>query len=425
MVSKPSQFGPIQRRLLWANVVVFGLVLGGFAIALRTSFTYALRQQQQAQLQTLGRSATAVAEWENGQLELESDDLAETAILTNTQGVQWFSAEGDLIDQIGTIHPADSVTLGQERLLIVTETDEGDPIQALTQTVTSPGGESIYVRVSQSLVPYNSTVQQFDRGLGMCSLVALVISALGVVWLNRQAMRPIEASFERLRQFTADASHELRNPIMAITSNAEVALRYPDGMRPDDKETLESIVNAADQMAHLTQDLLLLTRLDENVVAERTATDLSQLLTDLIRLYKSQAKNNNITLQAELATNLMLLGHAPHLTQAFTNLLQNALRYTPKDGTVTVRSGQNAEGLFVAIEDTGIGIASEDIPKIFDRFWRADQARTAAAGGAGLGLSIVMAIIESHGGSIDVRSQPGKGSCFTVRLPVASLHQKL
>lgn len=421
MVSNPklSQFGPIQRRLLWANVMVFGLVLGGFAIALRTSFTYILRQQQQAQLQALSRSAAAVVEWDNGQLEIESDDLAEAAILTNTQGVQWFSAEGELIDQIGTTHPIDSVALGQERLLLVTETAEQEPIQSLSQPVTSPEATPIYVRVSQSLVPYNTTVQQFDRGLGIGSLVALGISALGVLWLNRQAMRPIEASFERLRQFTADASHELRNPIMAITSNAEVALRYPDGMRPDDKETLEAIVNAADQMAHLTQDLLLLTRLDQNVAAEQTSIDLSQLLTDLVRLYQPQAQNNNIALQTKLTPNLMWRGHETHLTQAFTNLLQNALRYTPEGGTVTVRSGQNAEGRFVAIEDTGIGIASEDIPKIFDRFWRADQARTAAAGGSGLGLSIVMAIIDSHGGSIDVRSQPGKGSCFTIRLPVA------
>ena len=425
----PSQFGPIQRRLLWANVLVFGLVLGGFAIALRTTFTVTLRQQQQAQLQALSRSAAAVVEWDDDQLEIESDDLAETAILANTQGVQWFTADGQLIDQLGTIHPTEKISTAVSahagHLNEVTQTVGAIPIQSLTQTVaperkTANTTDIIYIRVSQSLVPYHTTLQQLDRGLGIGSFVALGMSAFGVLWLNRQAMRPIETSFDRLRQFTADASHELRNPIMAITSNAEVALRYPDGMRIDDKETLETIMNAAEQMAHLTQDLLLLTRLDQQLPIERVPVDLSKLLADLVRLYQPQAQQNTIKIQTQIAPQLSLTGHAPHLIQAFTNLLQNALRYTPPNGTVTVSSQQTIEGVRVTIQDTGIGIAPENISKIFDRFWRVDQARNAASGGSGLGLSIAQAIIRSHNGTITVRSQPGEGSSFTVHLPINS-----
>ncbi|MEO1593038.1 MAG: HAMP domain-containing sensor histidine kinase [Cyanobacteria bacterium J06632_22] len=423
------QFGPIQRRLLWANVMVFGLVLGGFAIALRTAFTYTLRQQQHAQLQALSRSAAAVAEWENGQIEVDSDDLAETALLTSTQGVQWFTAEGELIDQLGTVHPPEKISkvhsANADSLSPETTTVRAIPLQSLTQTVTPQGEpthttEVIYVRVSQSLAPYHTTLRQLDRGLGIGSLVALGISAVGVLWLNRQAMGPIEASFDRLRQFTADASHELRNPIMAITSNAEFALRYPDGMRADDKETLEAIMNAAEQMTDLTQDLLLLTRLDQHVSIERTPVDLSQLLTNLIRLYQPQAQNKIIDVRTQIAPNLSLMGHAPQLVQAFTNLLQNALRYTPSGGTITVSSGQTPEGIWIAVQDTGIGIAPENIPQIFDRFWRADQARSAVSGGSGLGLPIAQAVIQSHGGTLDVSSQFGKGSCFTVHLPADS-----
>lgn len=406
-------FRKIRRQLLLSNVLVFALVLGGFAIAIRTTFTYNLRQQQTQQLRALARGALALVEVEqDGTLEIDSYETSSQVLVSPTQGVEWLDLQGQVLDQLGDVHPAAPL---ETRTEINHYTDPA-PIQSLTLTVASEGQPIAYIRANQSLAPYNVTVEQFDLGLGIGVLVALSISGIGGLWLNRQAMRPIESSFNQLRQFTADASHELRNPIMAITSNAEVALKYDDGMRQDDKETLNVIVNAAEQMTHLTQDLLLLSRLDKQVATETTQINLTELLENLIRLYRPQADEKQITLKAQVQPNLVIEGNTSMLIRAFTNLIQNALRYTLNQGSVAIKGWQKADQLWVSIEDNGVGIAPENIDKIFDRFWRADKARTHASGGSGLGLSITQAIIQNHGGTIEVQSQVDQGSRFIVCL---------
>ena len=278
-----------------------------------------------------------------------------------------------------------------------------------------------YVRASQSLEELDENLRRLDWGLGSGIVMALILSSIGGVWLTRQAMRPIEESFERLKQFTADASHELRSPLMVIKSNVSVALKYPDGMRSTDAEKFDAIASATNQMTHLTEDLLLLARTDKVAVPDRQPINVTQVLEQLVELYQPQAQIKQITLRAYLVKSAFVLGDAAQLIRLFTNLIVNALHYTSEQGTVEVTLNRAGQSLVVDVNDTGVGIAPKHLERVFDRFWRADQSRSHWDGGSGLGLAIAQSIAQSHGGTIAVISQAGVGSCFTVRLPTGSL----
>jgi signal transduction histidine kinase len=170
-------------------------------------------------------------------------------------------------------------------------------------------------------------------------------------------------------------------------------------------------------MTHLTEDLLFLARTEQTPRQERKPVDLEELLDSLVQLYTPQAKERRINLKAYLTNHLYLLGEPIQLNRLFSNLIENALKYTVEGGKVEIRISREGYYLRVNVHDTGIGIAPEHIKYIFDRFWRADEARTYRAGGSGLGLAIAQVIAKNHGGSISVTSKVGVGSCFTVRLP--------
>lgn len=276
-----------------------------------------------------------------------------------------------------------------------------------------------YVRVSQSLEEFDETLQQLDLGLGGGIIITLVLSSIGGIFLTRQAMQPIEESFQRLKQFTADASHELRSPLMAIKINAELPLEYPEEIGPKDAEKFQAIANATNQMTRLTEDLLLLARSDRASHQNRETLNLTSILENLIQQYKPQAEAKKINLKIQLIANLQLIGDSVQLTRLFTNLVENALHYTPSGGVVEIKSSRVGSQLYVNVQDTGVGIAPEHIDKAFERFWRADQSRSYWSGGSGLGLAIAQAIAQNHGGLISVTSQLGVGSCFTVRLPTS------
>lgn len=251
--------------------------------------------------------------------------------------------------------------------------------------------------------------------------IALLGTGVGGVILTRQAMKPIEESFDRLKQFTADASHELRSPLMAIKSNAAVALKYPEGIRDTDLEKFEAIASATNQMTRLTEDLLLLARTERVAQKNIHPVNLTNILADLIKLNKSQALSKRIELKASLEPDLYVKGDSTELTRLFSSLLDNALCYTPSNGLVNIASHRIGSQVYIEVRDTGIGISVESIEKVFQRFWRADKSRSYNSGGSGLGLAIAQAIATSHHGSIQVTSELEIGSCFTVCLPLLYL----
>ncbi|MBF1990961.1 HAMP domain-containing sensor histidine kinase [Fischerella thermalis] len=413
-------FEKIRRRLLLSYLIVLSLILGGFAIAVRIVFTHSLHKQQTEKLAALAQVAAANAEFDNGRIKIEND-LFQDKLFENHQGLNWFDTKGNLIEK-----------QGRDILSLPVHVKEGEQIntvgknriQSVTLPIISSDDKQFigYVRASQSLEEFDETLNKLDLGLGGGIVVALIISSVGGVWLTRQAMQPIEESFERLKQFTADASHELRSPLMAIKSNAGVALKYPEGMRETDAEKFQAISSATNQMTRLTEDLLFLARYDNIPNRSKETVNLSLILNDLVQLYQPQAIAKEINLKSQLTEKLYLLGDTNQITRLFTNLIQNAIHYTPSEGIVEITANRSATDIVVNVQDTGIGIAPKDLENIFERFWRADKSRSYNSGGSGLGLAIAQAIAQNHDGLITVTSQLGIGSCFTVRLPASSLN---
>ncbi len=410
-------FLKIRYQLLLSYLLVLASILATFAIAVRIVFSRSLAQQLTGKLTALGGGAAANAEFENDRIKIE-DEFPVQNLIARDQAIQWFNTNGKLISQQG--HYVLTLPLStNETVQVQTQKTR---IQGVTLPIIGSKDHKLmgYVRVSQSLEELDETLSKLDLGLGGGIAIALLVSGIGGVILTRQAMQPIEQSFQRLNSFTADASHELRSPLMAIKSNAAVALKYPEGMRETDAEKFQAIANATNQMTRLTEDLLLLARTDNLPNHDGNTINLTSILIELVQIYKLQYQAKQINLKTQLTDSLYLLGNAVQLGRLFTNLIENALHYTPSKGVVEIKTSRVGSLIYVNVKDTGVGIAPEHLEQVFDRFWRADQSRSYWAGGSGLGLAIAQAIAQKHGGLITVTSQLGVGSCFTVRLPASA-----
>jgi signal transduction histidine kinase len=229
----------------------------------------------------------------------------------------------------------------------------------------------------------------------------------------------LDAAFAAQRQFVADASHELRNPLAIIRTNVDVALadRHAD---PDDlRHTIVVVKRASDRMARLVDDLLALARRQEPTV-EHEPVDLGAAVAEASDDFVVPAAARSIVLDRAIAPGVTVTGDRDALKRAVANLLENAVRLAPAGSRIRLATGSEGDRAWVAVADEGPGIAPEDQPHVFDRFWRADKARARADGGTGLGLAIVRQIVESHGGQVRLQSKVGVGSSFVIWLPVAT-----
>jgi signal transduction histidine kinase len=230
----------------------------------------------------------------------------------------------------------------------------------------------------------------------------------------------LEQSFDGLHRFTADASHELKTPLMVLRAGVERALTHP-GTPTEILATLDETLEELNQMNELVEDLLTLARADEGrAPLTLEATDLTALLLDVAETAGMLAEAGGVTVTTGVPAEPVVIAVEPsRIREMLLNLGTNAVKYTPAGGTVALELEDRDASVVIRVRDTGIGVAPGDLPHIFDRFWRADQARsrTGARPGVGLGLSITKWIAEAHGGSIAVQSRAGRGSIFTVVLP--------
>ncbi len=227
------------------------------------------------------------------------------------------------------------------------------------------------------------------------------------------------AEAETLRQnLVADVAHELRTPLTVLQGNLRAIL---DGVYKLDPSEITRLYDQTRHLIRLVNDLRELTQAEAGqLTLNRVTVDLTALARDTISLFEPVAAAENIALHADLPASLPPLSvDSARLSQVLHNLLANAIRHTPAGGSVTLRGGSNADSVWLAVADTGEGIATADLPRVFDRFYRADRARARATGGSGLGLAIARAIITAHGGEISATSAgiAGEGSTFTIRLP--------
>ena len=227
----------------------------------------------------------------------------------------------------------------------------------------------------------------------------------------------LESSFQRMAEFTADASHELKTPLCALRGEAELLLskERPAG---EYQEGLAHFVERFDHLNQMINDLIQLSKFDATQVELKTdVLRLDLLIKDLCHLFQVLAEQKNIALEMGTVEEVTVTGDKVRLQQLFTNLIDNAIKYTPK-GFIRVTVGKNQEVALVKIKDTGRGIPREEQEKIFKRFYCVDKSRSRETGGVGLGLSIAEWIVHAHQGRIEVDSELGRGSTFTVYLPL-------
>ncbi len=237
----------------------------------------------------------------------------------------------------------------------------------------------------------------------------------------------LQRAVEALRRFTADASHELRTPLTAIRGTAQVALARPRSAE-ELRDTLGEVVDETESMLRLVEDLLTLARGDQAVAPALEPLDLAPVLRDVQDVGEALAMGKPVEVRLETPERLPVAGAAGPLRRLFLNLVSNAVKFTDR-GAVTIAARTVDEPaaddaaprryIEVAVSDTGAGIPREALPRVFDRFYRADTARQ-QSGGTGLGLANARMIVEQHGGTIAAQSEPGRGSTFTVRLPTLS-----
>ncbi|HKU66811.1 MAG TPA: HAMP domain-containing sensor histidine kinase [Candidatus Baltobacteraceae bacterium] len=393
--------------------LVFSAILLAFVLAIRFSFTSALASQMSARLDTLLAAGARSVHIENQRFSVRVA-FSRTALLAAGQGLEWFDISGRLVANEG-LTPSDHRLNGRSEDYMQIKTHL---LRTRTAPIVSPQSDRIvgFVRASQDVTQTRADAWRLDEILILGGVCALAASLWGGRFLQVRSVKPIRASYERLQEFSANASHELRGPITAVRSNADAALRDCAGMREADRERFSLISHAAQQMSHLTEDLLLLARSEQPLEDDVFLVDLSGLVSEAAQLYRADFERSGITLERRMPAGIMVYGNPDQLRRVFANLLVNAVKYTPRGGRVEIEGSQQRGGATVHVRDTGIGIPEEHMDKLFDRFWRAESARTRSTG-TGLGLPIARALARRHGGDVTATSAPGKGSDFVVTLP--------
>jgi two-component system, OmpR family, sensor histidine kinase CiaH len=271
---------------------------------------------------------------------------------------------------------------------------------------------SLVVQVARSLEPEEDALHGLLRNMLLGAAACVAVAAVGGWFLAGKSLSPVAAAFERQQTFVADASHELRTPLSVIRANAE----FLQQEQPESEEAAE-VLAETDRLASLVDALLALARGQGGSPAERSV-DLGELVSASAQSMLPLAGERKVSLDIDAAPGIEVRGNPDQLRQLVLLLVDNALRYTPEGGRVTVDARRVDGSAVVAVADTGIGIDPEALAHVFERFYRADEARTRAFGGAGLGLSIAEQLVTGHGGRISAESTPGRGSTFTVTLPV-------
>ncbi len=336
--------------------------------------------------------------------------------------LEWFSPRGGLEWSTFTEPIATPLILSNSHTQTV-RLDSQRLLRQVTQRIQLGKQVLGYLRVSHPWFEVTKPIRELflDLIFGISGMIGIV-AAVG--WfLSGLAMQPIRESYQTLRQFTADASHELRNPIAVIQTNVQVALSDPD---PDPSQTrshLQVVERLTRRLGKLVDDLLFLARQDSGIVQPQwSEVDLRDLIEEVLEEQGIAAAEKEI--QLKLTSDVQtapMTGDRSALARLLTNLVSNAILYTPSQGTVKISlqtSKRNAQPLWkLQVIDTGIGISDIALPQLFDRFYRVDPARSKASGGTGLGLAIVQTIVETHQGTIAVESQEHEGTTFTIALP--------
>jgi heavy metal sensor kinase len=322
-------------------------------------------------------------------------------------------------------------------------------------------GEPYFIQAAFEMDDFYEALYHFELLLYIAIPLLLICSALGGYWISTRALAPVdqitktartisaqnlssrlvvsptgdelqrlsetlngmldrlEASFKKITQFTADASHELRTPVAVMRTRAELSLRK--ARSPEEyRDVIAEVLTELEKTSGLIEQLMFLARADSGAeTLNFSPTNVTEVLREACHQGSALAEAKQIGFQEQISSDSMWIrGDATSLRRLFLILIDNAVKYTPANGQVEVSLHRNNGYAIAQVRDTGIGIAENDLPNVFERFYRADKARTRELGGVGLGLSIGRWITEVHSGTIEVQSAPGRGSVFQIRLPI-------
>jgi len=453
---------PIRIRLAAWYSGILAISLGAFAMAGYAGMRHSVRVTLDAALQQHIEGVRAILAEDAPQgLPALEDELMEYADGVGSQGrlrvndvhgkAIFASSDTEMTRIDGRLEAYPGyVRIGRQRFRVDRETLE-------------VGGKSYDVTVAASTQDFDRALNNFRIVLGLSVPILLCAAAAGGYWLSGRALAPVdemtraaeaigaqdlgkrlrvpptqdelerlastlnsmlarlEAAFQQVARFTADASHELRTPVAVMRTSAELALRKT---RTEDeyREALTQIVQESDKVSRLIEQLLTLARADaEPAMLALRRTELRGALENACTEAAPLAEAKQLSFCKQIAGDqpLWVEGDANSLERLFLILLDNAVKYTPSGGKIEVRLGRENGFAVAEIRDTGMGIAASDTPHIFERFYRADKARSRESGGTGLGLAIGRWIAEAHRGEIRVSSEPAKGSCFVFRIALS------
>ena len=250
--------------------------------------------------------------------------------------------------------------------------------------------------------------------------IALIIASAIGYYMAGKAIIPLKEAYDKQKQFAADASHELRTPLAVLMSSAELLLADKSIQNPFLRQVLEDVKSEVKKMTNLVSDLLMVARSDNNALKMKIQrVDLSEILSQVVRTMSPIAEKKNIRLAGENFDKIIINADEQKIKQLVIILVDNAIKYTLEGGSVVVRLEEfDLKHAIFSVMDSGIGIAEEDLDKVFERFYRVDKARSREMGGNGLGLAIAAEIVKVHEGKISVASKLGEGTKFTVELKV-------
>jgi two-component system, OmpR family, manganese sensing sensor histidine kinase len=435
-------FQATRRRLaLWYTVVTAILLLIfaiGFYGYVRATLIERVDDTLHHVVEVVERSLVLEQSAEHYQIDLDvSFRRNPEAVEDDRIDLEWFSPTGELL--WSTLTETLNVPI---RLMQNGETIKVRPdyiLRQLTQRLEYRGDILGYLRVSHPWFEVARPTQDLivELSLGLMVMIGFV-SAVG--WfLSRLAIEPLRESYQYLRQFTADASHELRNPLALIQTTVQVALSDPDMSPKEQRQQLEVVERLTQRLGNLVNDLLFLARQDSGIVQPNLQPcPLDALLMAVIEEQLPVASAKKIQLKLDLGETELetaddtepftLIGDYDQLARLFTNLVSNSLQHTPAAGQVTVKLDRTTRNgvpaLQVQVQDTGIGIPEQALPHVFERFYRVDPARSRPSpsqSGTGLGLAIAKSICETHQGQIRIDSKLDRGTTFTVTLPKTEL----
>jgi two-component system sensor histidine kinase CiaH len=411
-------FNNIRRRLVILNALVFLLVLILLSSLLYVHMRYRLLHDTD---EILKQAENRIQSFHNLSELLRSDhpdphqDERTTYLIWNAQGQligqspkQAFSL--DIANQFRD--PQDGLTLRK----VTADKHSYRVLQFPDQNQSS--GTIVSVGIVRSLEDVKSTLRALMWDIIAGIIAGLVISIFTGLFLAGRALIPIRNSWEKQQRFVADASHELRTPAAVIHARTELLLRNPKHSIEQESPNIAVILKESKRMSKLLDDLLTLARSDSNQVQiQSSVIALDSLLRELSEQFRLLASTKGIDIVTELQEPLSLWGDEGRIRQLLIILLDNALKYTPSSGRIEVAGRYQSNFVYISVSDDGCGIAEDELPHIFERFYRGDKVRSRAEGGTGLGLSIAQWIVEEHGGVIRVDSKVLTGTKVELLFP--------